>query len=75
MTAAPVGIKSENGKDRFYINSVAFVIPQAKANVIVSLLHKFMFVYNILQAFFIFVAYFLKNQNKFVAKKLFKQPL
>ena len=36
MTAAPVGIKSENGKDRFYINSVAFVIPQAKANVIVS---------------------------------------
>ena len=36
MTAAPVGIKSETGKDRFYMNSVAFVIPKLKANVIVS---------------------------------------
>ena len=36
MTAAPVGIKSETGKDRFYMNSVAFVIPKLKANVTVS---------------------------------------
>ena len=36
MTAAPVGIKSETGKDRFYMNSVAFVLPKLKANVIVS---------------------------------------
>ena len=27
MTAAPVGIKSETGKDRFSMDSVAFVIP------------------------------------------------
>ena len=36
MTAAPVGIKSETGKDRFYMDSVAFVIRKLKANVIVS---------------------------------------
>ena len=36
MTAAPVGIKSETGQDRFYMASVAFVIPKLKANVIVS---------------------------------------
>ena len=36
MTAAPVGVKTDNGKDRFYINSIAFVIQQSKANVIVS---------------------------------------
>lgn len=37
MTAAPVGINSETGQDRFYMNSVAFVIPKLKANVIVSI--------------------------------------
>ena len=36
MTAAPVGIKSDSGKDRVYMNSVAFVIPKLKANIIVS---------------------------------------
>ena len=41
MTAAPVGIKSDNGKDRFYMDSVAFVIPQSKANVIVRKKYNF----------------------------------
>ena len=35
MTAAPPGIDSMNGKDRFYMYSIAFVIPQSKANIIV----------------------------------------
>merc|ERR1719376_857886 len=36
MTAAPIAINSKTGKERVYIYSVAFVVPQAKANVIVT---------------------------------------
>ena len=67
MTAAPVGIKSETGKDRFYMNSVAFVIPKLKANVIVS-----MFVLNF---FFMCLSFYLAQKllNRFVQN--FKKSL
>jgi len=36
MLAAPAGIKSTSGKPRVYIHSIAFVVPLAKANFIIT---------------------------------------
>ena len=55
MTAAPPGIDSMNGKDRFYMYSIAFVIPQSKANIIVG--KKMFFVHISWKAFENFVLY------------------
>ena len=59
MTAAPIAINSKTGKERVYIYSVAFVVPEAKANVIVS--DKLVLAYQTLKATFCFFVNFSFN--------------